>query len=426
MNYFAINMLMNKFAQINSTNPTNLIKTNSCDKLDKKKIPVHIIGNGWASYHFAKNLNKNLYEPIIIAPNLKVLDTTKLIDYIFDDNLDLYFENNYGKIICGNLIDFDSETNELKIEQVEQIKRVSNKKIKYEYLVLAIGSESNDFEINGIEENTLKLKTKEDAEKIRYKLIEQYLKNFHLNSPGIKLSNELAINHIYIIGSGITGIELACALGKKLNNQMKNSSLIYSIKVIEGMDKILPGYNLTTQNLIEKTLINSTNNIKFDLGKFVASIDSQNINFAHTSKSLPINYSKSSDIIIWTSGVRINGYKKTKLFDTMNKISQNHTNKIIRPRGIEVDDFFHLGNLSNVYCLGDMVANKGPTSAQNARLQAEWLAKYFNNKFVSNKKFESNINIKLIHLANSIYVESKYYSGFLPKIFGEIISLFYK
>ncbi len=35
------------------------------NKLPEKKLqPVHIIGNGWASYHFVQSLDKSKYYPI--------------------------------------------------------------------------------------------------------------------------------------------------------------------------------------------------------------------------------------------------------------------------------------------------------------------------------------------------------------------------
>jgi hypothetical protein len=72
-----------------------------------------------------------------------------------------------------------------------------------------------------------------------------------------------------------------------------------------------------------------------------------------------------------------------------------------------------------------MVANKGPSSAQNARLQGEYLAKYFNfgfdENFVLANKFESTSKGKLVHLIQDTYLESEYYSGFIPKFVNGIL-----
>ena len=37
---------------------------------NKEKELVYVVGNGWASYYFVKNLDKSKFKPVIIAPNL--------------------------------------------------------------------------------------------------------------------------------------------------------------------------------------------------------------------------------------------------------------------------------------------------------------------------------------------------------------------
>ena len=56
---------------------------------------VYVIGNGWGAYHFVKTLDKRKYYPIIIAPNSKVLDTTKLTKLVIKPNIKVEFENPY-------------------------------------------------------------------------------------------------------------------------------------------------------------------------------------------------------------------------------------------------------------------------------------------------------------------------------------------
>lgn len=87
----------------------------------------------------------------------------------------------------------------------------SGSKYPYKRVVFAIGSEPNDFGIPGVKEHTYKFKTIEDADLLRNKI----------------LNNRLLNSTIYIVGSGVTGIEL----GSKLNNN------INGMKIIEGMRK---------------------------------------------------------------------------------------------------------------------------------------------------------------------------------------------
>lgn len=351
---------------------------------NKKQIPkekIYVIGNGWGSYFFVKNLDKNKYEPIIIAPNEKVLNTPKLVNRVLDENAIVEFDNPYCEKIIGELEQIDLE-NKMLITK-------SGSKYPYSKVVLSIGSETNDFGISGVNEYTSKFKTIEDADNLRKKL-----KNSSINSI------------VYIIGSGITGIEL----GSKID-----SLKLFNLKIIEGMDMILPGFQRKTQIEIATQLCKSRL-IDLYLSHMVKSIDKEKIH-THDKKILNnfhFKYDFSKDIIIWTGGVRFNGFNKTSLFHTLNKISPNP----IKPRGLEVNKDFSYGKKSTgIFCIGDMVGNMGPPSAQNAKHQAKWLAKYFNNNFDSDWLKQNPYKIeskgKLIHLEDTRYLESGFYTGFI-------------
>ncbi len=355
----------------------------------QQKSTVHVVGNGWGAYHFVKSLDKTKYSPVIIAPNSQVLDTPKLTELVIDPYSQVQFDNPYSdEFILDSVEDIDIVNKQLILK--------SGSKVKYDIVVLSIGSEPNDFGIQGVDDYTFKLKTIEDANKLRS-----------------QLNN---IQKIYIVGSGVTGIEL----GSKLNN------FGHEIKIIEGLDSILTGYNSNTKTQIYEKIILDYKNIDIFLNTMIKSIDSGNIQALNTldksSIQLPLNM--NLELIIWTGGVRFCGYNKTPLFNTLNSISP------IKPRGISVNPNFTIGSNPDIYCIGDMVANAGPPSAQNARLHAQWLAKYFNSNFDPNypitNKFESNITTKLIHLDNETWLESPNYSGYIPKFINGIIEWFGK
>lgn len=341
---------------------------------------VHIIGNGWASYYFVKYINKNKYIPIVISPNDLVLDTTKLIDSIDNNSINPYLP----KINCVHIKDsVDRIDPDMKI-----ISTKNNLNIKYKNLVIAIGSEVNDYGIKGINEYTLKIKNVDDIDNLRRRLTD--------------ISDNKMSKRICVIGGGPTGVELAF----KLNN------LGHKIVLIEGMGNILNGFDRTTINEITKKLDKS--GIKLKTSSLVKMVNSNNI----LTNNKMINY----DIAIWTGGVQFNGFGQSKLYNSLKD------NCIISSRGINVNKDFSIGKFNNIFGLGDVTANCGPPTAQNAKNQAKWLSKYFNNNFDYEKtgKYEVEELGKLIHTDDSVYIESKYYSGYLCKYVNTIIDLIYK
>ncbi len=394
--------------------------------IDEKKIKekIYVIGNGWGSYYFVKNLDKNKFIPIIISPNKKVLNTPKLVERIFDKNAIVEFENPHATKIIDELEEID-------IEKKVLITKTGNK-YPYTKVVLSIGSESNDFGIKGVNENTYKFKTIQDADNLRITIqntlskhdtrtisnILDILENQHTFQPKQNIQNNDNLkktplnSNIYIIGSGVTGIELASKIDKLQ---------LFNIKIIEGLDTILPGFKLKTQTDIINNLKNSSM-IDLHLAHKVISIDNKNINTFNTIKTINTsNKTKentifkynSSDIIIWTGGIKFNGYNKTNLFHSLNSITSNK----ITSRGIEVNSDFSISDdkSAGIYCIGDMVSNKGPPTAQNAQNQGVWLAKYFNTKFnlewLKNNIYEIKSKGKIVHLNNIRYLESEYYCG---------------
>lgn len=352
---------------------------------NKEKELVYVVGNGWASYYFVKNLDKSKFKPVIIAPNSDVLNTPKLVNRVIDPNAIIEFPNPHAEKIQDLVEDIDVGNATLITK--------SGSKYPYKRVVFAIGSEPNDFGISGVDVNTYKFKTIADADLLRNKI------------------SKLLYSTIYIVGSGVTGIEL----GSKLNNN------IFKIKIIEGMCEILPGYMGKTKSIVSDYLTRINGNFEIKLSHMVKSINQNHITMCLEDKSIVNeNYSRKTDIIVWTGGVRFNGFGRTQLFQTLNSITP------IKPRGLDVEPDFSLKNNNMIYCLGDMVANAGPPTAQNAKNQGIWLARYFNSGFDANyiksNQYEIKSKGKLVHLKDKIYLESDYYSGFVSNFIGKIIN----
>lgn len=82
-------------------------------------------------------------------------------------------------------------------------------KIRYDYLVIAVGSISNDFGTPGVREHCMFLDNREDADRFRNRLLDHCL----------RVSREMSVNaasdahvRVAIVGGGATGVELAAEL----------------------------------------------------------------------------------------------------------------------------------------------------------------------------------------------------------------------
>ncbi|MDO8429842.1 MAG: FAD-dependent oxidoreductase [bacterium] len=108
-----------------------------------------------------------------------------------------------------------------------------NDRLKFNYLILALGSEINYFNIPGLEDNALTLKSFQDAIKLR---------DFIWNKVDSN-DNQKEIK-IVIGGGGSTGVELAGELKSwlyELDKELKRCK--FSVKIIDGAPSILNGFD---------------------------------------------------------------------------------------------------------------------------------------------------------------------------------------
>jgi len=86
---------------------------------------------------------------------------------------------------------------------------IGRHRIRYDYLVIAVGSVSNDFGITGVKDNCLALESRIDADRFRRKLLNQCLRvSRHMMADP---ANDATVK-VVIVGGGATGVELSAEL----------------------------------------------------------------------------------------------------------------------------------------------------------------------------------------------------------------------
>lgn len=156
-------------------------------------------------------------------------------------------------------------------------------RIRSDYLVVALGAETNFFDIPGVEKRALTLKTFRDAVLIRDAVSNRAME-------GAK-----AIR-IVIGGGGSTGVELAAeckAWCGELEKDFPQCRL--SVTIIEGAPSILPGFDSRVVDVVRNRL--RLLGIAFLEGEKVARADAKNV-FLVSGRGI------SYDILIWAGGVK--------------------------------------------------------------------------------------------------------------------------
>ena len=245
--------------------------------------------------------------------------------------------------------------------------------IHYDFLVVALGSETNFFGMADVEKNAYTMKTLNDAVMLRNRIIDMLEQAENETNPILRKS---FLNFV-VVGGGFAGIETAGELMDLLLDVRKYYPTIHKedlkVIVLEAMGEILPGFNKKLADFAKKKLIER--GIDIQLKKAVTSFDGSEV----TIKSLDetpkdsIDQSEIDSIItktlIWTAGVTPVNTIKRSMFKT-------EKGKLI------VNDFLEVTNFPGVFAIGDCalfvdpVTNRPlPPTAQIAESQAKMAAK---------------------------------------------------
>ncbi|XKM13800.1 NAD(P)/FAD-dependent oxidoreductase [Orbaceae bacterium ac157xtp] len=257
-------------------------------------------------------VDKNVYH--LWKPLLHEIATGTLNDALESVNYLAHSQKNHYKFKQGELIDIDRDNKTIKIAAVfdKNNNEISPEvELSYDYLVIAIGSTSNDFATPGVKENCLFLDDQNAAINFRQNL----LSTFYRYSSGLESKPTL---DIAIVGAGATGVELTTELFnmvKKLGSYGFNKldTSLLNITLIEATDRILPA-------LPEK----ASNNIQKELEKLGAKVlVKTRIVKADESHFYPEGQDPiKADILLWTAGVKAPDFLKNIAGLETNRVNQ--------------------------------------------------------------------------------------------------------
>jgi NADH dehydrogenase len=260
--------------------------------------------------------------------------------------------------------------------------------IHYDYLVVALGSETNFFGMADVEKNAYTMKTLNDAVMLRNRVIDMLEQAENETDPILRNSFLTFV----VVGGGFAGIETAGELMDLLLDARKYYPTIEKddirVIVLEALPMILPGFNEKLAEFSKEKMIKRGIDIR--LRTAVTSFDGTEV----TVKSLDENPKDSVDeskidvirtkTLIWTAGVTPVNTIKRSMFKT-------DKGKVI------VNDFLEVPEFPGVFAIGDCALFMDPQTnrpfaptAQLAEAQAKIAAHNLNAliKNLEKEKFE--------------------------------------
>ena len=338
-----------------------------------------MVGSGWGGFRCARDLDKTKYDVTVVSPRNHFLFTPLLpsttvgtlefrcvqepvrtikdVQYVQASAREIDFNNK--ELVCKNLY----ERGEFKL--------------KYDKLVLAVGTKSNTFGVPGIESteedhtghnqtgtnrhNVFFLKQVQHARSVRNRIIDCFER---ASSPTVTQAEKRRLLSFIVVGGGPISVEFTSELYQFLDTEVcrRYPDLVgeYSVTLVESGKHLLGSFDKKVSNYVEKLF--KKRKITMLTREGVQEVKKNSL-ITRSGKELEFG------LCVWSTG------------NTALEFVRSLEIPLSRDGRIIVDDRLRVPGVDGVFALGDCaVSQDKPLAmlAQVANQQGKYLGKVFN------------------------------------------------
>ena len=267
------------------------------------------------------------------------------------------------KFRMGSPIAIDHKNKEVKLD--------SSEVLKFDHLIVALGSVTADFGVAGVSEFALGMKTVHEALTIRAEIMRRF-EDLCRFEDDTKFS-------ISVVGGGPTGVEMAGAIAELIRGPLKHDMPKVAgniqVSLIEAGPRVLPSFASSLSARTKKDL--EKLGVKVLVNAAVEKLE-------HRKITLKDGSVLQSEITIWAAGV--------KGSDAMTQLALP-----VAGNRIAVEPTMQVKNYPYIWALGDIAGAIGadgkglpmvaPVAIQQGKFIAKQIAKVSENKPLTNFKY---------------------------------------
>jgi NADH dehydrogenase len=263
------------------------------------------------------------------------------------------------------------------------------RRIRYDYLVIALGSKTNFYQIPGLEQHAFQLKKLEDSERIRI----HTERMFAIAASETNLNKRKEFLRFVIGGGGLTGVELATEMAERFDSL----SVQYHIDpaepemiLVELSDRILP--SLDGKQVTRSVEAMQAMGVQIFTNTRVNGMRAENGRLeVLRSPGEPI----PTRTMIWTGGIRISDLIRRSGAET-------------GPQGrVVVNEFLRVKHYPEVFAIGDNALAINPHNDEVVPTAAQ---------FALQQGYLTADNLNRL-------IDARALKPYRPKVLGEVVSL---
>ena len=175
------------------------------------------------------------------------------------------------RFVQGEVVDIDTHDRTIGL--------ADDSEVDYDYLLVALGSQTAFFGIDGLEEHAHTLKSLDDALGI-HEAVKEAAREASQSDPA----------QVVVGGAGLSGIQSA---GEIAGFRDDHRAPI-DIHLVEGLDEVFPGNDPEIQGALRKRL--EALGVNIETGEFIGEVDEETV---YIGDETELDY----DVLLWTGGI---------------------------------------------------------------------------------------------------------------------------
>jgi NADH:ubiquinone reductase (non-electrogenic) len=335
-----------------------MYEMNDLDYLDEHGAPEEkekmvILGSGWAAISMVSALNLFRYDVTLVSPRNYFLFTPLLADAAVGGVSAESIVEPVRNFSRGGGFEFveAKATSINPKDKTVQCETVAGKKpvtIKYDKLVVAVGSVLNDRGLKGVQEHTLPLRDLNDAVRIRNTVVDCLER---ANSDLASEDEKRRLLHFVVVGGSPIASEAAAELhdyvAEHISSEFPQLEPFFKVTIIDSKDHIHNYYDRSISKEMRKYFTRKNLEIVSDANissvtageiQYVAKTG-EDANAASTNASMPFG------LCVWSTGNAIHPLVQ----DLRKKIGDGQSNE----RALVCDLSLRVHGVEDIFALGD-------------------------------------------------------------------------
>lgn len=322
--------------------------------MNKKK--VVIIGGGFGGVRTALDLAKNKNVQVVLISNNRNFEyypgLHKLVGIshhpVVSVPLEKVFLGKNIEFIFGAVTSIDSE---------KKIITVGSQTITADYIIIAVGSQTEYFGISGLREMSYGLKSVAEAIALRNHIEEMFQKHAHTE----KTESVVGL-HMVVVGAGPNGTDLAgelAVLSKQLAKKYSITETLVTIDLIEGAPRVLPMLSESVSARVAKRLQDL--GVEVLCNRDLRKEDGWTVEFA--------DMKIGAKTLVWTAGITTNELVKNISGLFLGKKNRVAVDEYLQPKKSDGT------SIAGVFVVGDAADTQFSGLAQTALYDAGFVSK---------------------------------------------------